>query len=285
MKSQDALSPVMPATPAAPYLGGKRNLSRRLCARIQSVPHQTYAEVFVGMGGVFLRRSWKPKAEVINDRSAEVANFFRILQRHYQPFMDMMRWQITTRREFQRLAGQDPARLTDLERAARFYYLQICAFGGKSVGQNFGVSFHAAGRFDINRLGPLLEELHARLAGVIIEQLDWTDFLQRYDREGTLFYLDPPYWGGEADYGKNLFEPDDFQRMADRLEAIEGLFILSINDAPEIREIFAPFEIEEVRHNFTVGRDQARPVQELIVTCGRFEALAGAAAGGQGDLL
>ena len=47
---------VAPASPAAGYIGGKRQLARRIGERIEAVPHGLYAEAFVGMGGVFLRR-------------------------------------------------------------------------------------------------------------------------------------------------------------------------------------------------------------------------------------
>ncbi len=47
---------VAPAHPAAPYIGGKKQLAARLCTMIETTPHDLYAEAFVGMGGVFLRR-------------------------------------------------------------------------------------------------------------------------------------------------------------------------------------------------------------------------------------
>ena len=74
--------PVRPVRPAAGYQGGKKNLARRICALIDRTPHDGYAEPFVGMGGIFLRRSTRPKVEAINDISADVANFFRVLQEH-----------------------------------------------------------------------------------------------------------------------------------------------------------------------------------------------------------
>jgi len=154
---------------------------------IAEIPHQLYAEPFVGMGGVFFRRRNVPRAEVINDRNGEVVNLFRILQRHYPQFMDTLKYQVTSRREFERLKACDPATLTDLERAARFIYLQKLAFGGKVAGQNFGVVTDGAARFNLTRLAPLLEDVHERLAGVVIENLDWLDFIDRYDRPGTLF--------------------------------------------------------------------------------------------------
>jgi DNA adenine methylase len=134
----DLLEPVVPTRPPAAYIGGKKVLAKRLVARINAVPHRLYAEPFVGMGGVF-RRDQRPKSEVINDWSEDVATFFRILQRHYVPFMDMLRWQVTSRAGFERLRRQDPSTLTDLERAARFLYLQKLSFGGKVSGRVFGV--------------------------------------------------------------------------------------------------------------------------------------------------
>jgi DNA adenine methylase len=90
------LQPVTPVRPAAGYIGGKRNLARRLVSLIASIPHDTYAETMVGMGGIFLRRDARPRSEVINDWSEDVSTFFRILQRHYVAFMDMLRYQLTT---------------------------------------------------------------------------------------------------------------------------------------------------------------------------------------------
>ncbi|SNS87554.1 DNA adenine methylase [[Luteovulum] sphaeroides subsp. megalophilum] len=263
------LSPVTPLQPVAPWIGGKRNLARRICAILDRTPCLTYAEPFVGMAGIFLRRSSRPRAEVINDRGRDVANLFRILQRHYPQFLDTLRFQLTTRAEFERLVATDPGTLTDLERAARFLYLQRTAFGGKVSGRNFGVSSHRPGRFNLTTLEPMLEDLHSRLAGVIVECLDWADFLARYDRPETLFYLDPPYWGSETDYGRDLFGRDDFGRMAEQLGRLKGRFLLSINDVPEIRAIFGRFRIAEVTTTYSLsgsakGNGAARP--ELLVS-------------------
>lgn len=260
-------APVTPVRPLAPYIGGKRNLSKRLVERIKAVEHTTYAEVFVGMGGVFFRRDRRPSAEVINDWSEDVSTFFRVVQRHYQPFMDMLRWQVTSRAGFEKLSAMPPESLTDLERSARFLYLQRLAFGGKVAGRGFGVSLDRPARFDVTKLGPMIEAAHERLAGVVIERLPWADFVARYDRAGTLFYLDPPYHGCEGDYGKGMFGREEFEQMAEQLRGIEGRFILSINDRPEVRRIFAGFEIEEVGVRYTVGGSAcAQQARELIIS-------------------
>ena len=205
------------------------------------------------MGGIFLRRASQPRAEVINDRARDVANLFRILQRHYPQFLDCLRFQLTTRTEFERLVAVNPDTLTDLERAARFLYLQRTAFGGKVSGRSFGVSRDRPGRFNLTTLEPMLEDLHSRLAGVIIECLDWADFIPRYDSADTLFYLDPPYWGCEDDYGKAMYERADFERLAQLLANLKGRFILSLNDLPEVRETFSSFAMSEVRTTYTIS--------------------------------
>lgn len=264
------LTPVTPVLPVAPWLGGKRALAKRLCALIDTIPCSTYAEPFVGMGGIFLRRTRCPKAEVINDAGRDVANLFRILQRHYPQFLDVLRFQLTTRAEFNRLVDTNPETLTDLERAARFLYLQRTAFGGKVSGRNFGVSVDRAARFNLTTLEPMLEDLHSRLSGVVIECLDFEAFIRRYDSAGTLFYLDPPYWGSEGDYGKHLFTRQDFQRLADVLTGIQGGFVLSLNDVPEVRQLFAWARIEEVTTTYTIGlKNDARGDRaELIIRGG-----------------
>jgi DNA adenine methylase len=262
-------TPVPPIRPVAPYVGGKRNLSRRLVEIIEATPHDRYAEAFVGMGGVFLRRPSRPRFEVINDWSADVATLFRILREHYPQFLQVLRFQITTRVEFERLTRVDPETLTDLQRAARFLYLQRVAFGGKVSGRNFGMDTSRA-RFNLATLEPMLEDLHARLSGVVIERLPFDQFIARYDGPDTLTFCDPPYWACEDDYGPGMFAPADHERLRDCLAASKGRFILTINDVPEIRDLYAGegFSIEPVGVSY--GLSASGPVQarELIITRG-----------------
>ncbi|WP_316171285.1 DNA adenine methylase [Bradyrhizobium sp. SZCCHNRI1058] len=256
---------VAPVRPAAAYIGGKRRLGELLARRIEAIHHDTYAEPFIGMGGVFFRRRWAPRREVINDVSRDVVTLFRILQRHYPQFLETLKFQVTSRAEFERLAAANSDTLTDLERAARFLYLQRLAFGGKVAGRNFGVEPIGPARFDVTKLGPLLEAIHERLGGVVIECLSWADFVTRYDGPGTLFYLDPPYWGCETDYGAGVFSRDEFARLAQRLRSIAGKFMLSVNDVPETREVFADYAIEAVTTRYTIS-GQWSDVAEILVT-------------------
>lgn len=262
---------VRPVSPAAAYVGGKRRLAEQIVKLIDRIPHQTYAEPFVGMGGVFLRRAIVPPAEVINDISRDVSTFFRILQRHYPQLMDTLRFQITSRAAFDRLCDTDPDTLTDLERAARFLYLQSLSFGGKVAGRTFGADPARPGRFNLNTLGPRLDDIHDRLSDVVIECLSYHDFIPRYDRPGTLFYCDPPYYGSEGYYGRDAFTKVDFVRLAESLSGVKGAFIVSINDCPEVRSIFSGevFSLKKVSTTYTVqGGGESLEAPELLITGG-----------------
>ena len=262
------LEPIAPTRPVAGYIGGKKKLAPRIVEIINATPHELFVDVCMGMGGVFFRRTMRPKVEVINDISRDVVTLFRILQRHYQQFLDTLKWQLTTRADFERLMQVTPDTLTDLERAARFLYLQRVCFGGKVSGRNFGVTRTGPARFDLTKLVTLLEDAHERLASVHIESLPFDQAIRRYERPGALFYCDPPYWGNEEDYGVGTFSRADFARLRDLLDAIEGRFILSINDRPELRELFAGCEIEQVELGYSVS-GKLTPARELIITGGK----------------
>jgi DNA adenine methylase len=255
---------VRPVSPVASYIGGKRNLSKRICAIIDATPHSSYAEPFVGMGGIFLRRTRRPRAEAINDISGDVATLFRCLAEHYPYLIDMLRFRVASRAEFERLLGQDPDRLTDLQRAVRFLYVQRLAFGGKVSGRNFGVDASAPARFDVSKIEPMLADVHDRLQSVVIERLPYADFIRRYDRDGALFYLDTPYWACERDYGANVFSRDDFAALAEQLSGIKGRFLMSLNDNEGVRETFARFTITAIGTTYSVGGKPTKAGEVLI---------------------
>ena len=220
----------------APWIGGKRNLATRLAARIAAIPHRTYAEPFVGMGGVFFRRRERARNEVLNDLSGDVVNLFRVVKHHPEAYLEELRLQLFSRREFARLLKTDPATLTDVQRAARFYRLQRSAFAGKPVNRSFAATPLSNRAVNPSVLLRHVRAAHARLARVTIENLPYQEFITRYDRPGTLFYLDPPYWGCEGIYGRNLFGRADFAELAGLLKGLKGGFMMSCNGYSRRRE-------------------------------------------------
>ncbi len=263
--TQNIINSVKPINPIAAYLGGKRLLAKTIVPLIEKIPHNIYCEPFMGMGGIFFRRTQKPKCEAINDINSEIINMFRMVEKFPNYLADMLKFKICSRAEFKRMLATPPLLLTELERAVRYLYIQKNAFGGKTFSQVFGVALERT-RFDSERIIPQIQELHKRLVGVYIECLPYQEFITRYDRPDTLFYLDPPYWGCENDYGKGIFGKTDFDELAKLLKGIKGRFILSINDVPEIRRIFKAFYIKEVQTLYTTGLQPGKKASELLIS-------------------
>ncbi len=224
------------------------------------------------MGGIFLRRAKRPKSEILNDINGEIVNTFRIARDHPDALAAEFDPCLASREIFARLLATPPESLTDIRRAARWVYLQRLSFGGKpahlAAPGGFGPSARRPSLLSGPRAIRLIRAAGVRLQGVHIERLDWRAFIPRYDLAGTLFYLDPPYWGHEADYGRGIFTQDDFAHMAAMLEGIEGRFLLSINDRPEIRKLFDSAAIEEVDTIYTAARRGNHRVRELLVSGG-----------------
>lgn len=249
------------ANPIIPWIGGKRRLADHLIPRFPK--HECYVEVFAGGAALYFLRP--PAAvEVINDINGDLINLYRVVQHHLEEFVRQFKWALTSRQVFKWLQDTPPETLTDIQRAARFYYLQQNCFGAKIESQSFGTATTTPPGLNLLRLEETLSAAHLRLAATFIERLDWKACIDRYDRPHTLFYLDPPYWETEG-YGVP-FEYTEYVAMAARLRTLKGRAIVSLNDHPDIRRAFDGFYIETIDIKYTVGgggREVAR--KEVII--------------------
>lgn len=234
------------------FFGGKKMLAKHIGGIIDITPHVCYCEPFIGMGGIFFGRKKMPNVEVINDLNGDIVNIFRVVKEHCDAFTDAVSQQFYSRDEFFRLLKTPPDTMTDINRAARFYFLQKASFGGKLVGRSFSATTKRRKVVKTETMRRFFRNARRRLESVTIENLSYQEIIPRYDRSGTFFYLDPPYFGNENVYGKNLFKIDDFTIMAEKLKLIKGLFLLSINDTPEIRDIFSGFKVDQVPTTYSI---------------------------------
>lgn len=239
---------------------------RRLARHILPLfpPHTCYVEPFAGAAALFFLKA-RSKSEVLNDINGELINLYRVVQHHPDELIRQFRWSLPSRQNFEWLRDQHPALLTDVQRAARFYYIQRLGFGGKVEGRTFGTSTTAAPRLSAERLQADLAAAHVRLAKATIEHLEWEKCIQRYDRPHTLFFCDPPYWNTEG-YGVD-FGLDQYARMAELARSIQGAMLITVNDIPEMRAVFAGLATDVIDVRYTVGgnRNHVKPSQELLI--------------------
>lgn len=264
MPIRKSKSPVVkePKSPLA-WVGGKSLLTSTIIPLIP--PHTCYVEVFAGAAWVLFRKP-ESKSEIINDINGELVTLYRVLQNHKQAFVDYFANWLVSRADFERLKRIDPTTLTDIQRAARFFYLVKLSFGAKAVGQTFGVARTTKPRINLLELDADLETAHQRLARVFVESRPYADIIKLHDTPATFFYLDPPYWDCEDVYGKGLFTKDDFSRLRDVLAKTKGKWMVSINDVPQIRALFKAFNIREVATVYSLSAGIRKPVTELLIS-------------------
>ncbi|ASJ24322.1 DNA adenine methylase [Laribacter hongkongensis] len=246
-----------------PWLGGKRRLAKHLLPRFPE--HDCYVEPFAGGAALYFLRPEPARVEVLNDLNGELVNLYRVVQHHLEEFVRQFKWAISSRQVFKWQQEVNPATLTDIQRAARFYYLQHHAFGGKTHGQTFGTA--TTGRpINLCRIEESLSAAHLRLSGTYVENQPWQDVMRRYDRSHTFFYCDPPYWQ-TAGYGVE-FGLEQYQALAEFMRGCQGKVMVSVNDHPAMRDVFAGLHLDTLSIAYSVAAKPSSRKQsgELVIT-------------------
>ncbi len=247
--------------PIIPWIGGKRRLAKFILPQFPK--HECYVEPFCGAAALYFMKE-QAHTEVLNDINGELVNLYRIVKHHLEEFTRQFKWALVSREMYKWLQITPAETLTDIQRAARFYYIQKMAFGGKVDKQTFGTATTSPPRLNLLRMEEDLSQAHLRLSRTYIEHLSWQECIRKYDREHTLFYCDPPYWGTEG-YGVE-FGLEQYNQMASLAREIKGKVMISVNDIPEMRQAFVGLNMDTVKINYTVGGQNGRGEKgELVI--------------------
>lgn len=247
--------------PVIPWIGGKRRLAKHILPLISQ--HDCYIEPFCGAAAIYFMKP-PAKVEVVNDLNGELINLYRIIKHHLEPLINEFKWTLISREQFNWLKITPESTLTDIQRAARFYYLQKMTFGGKVNSRSFGTSAVTPPRLNLLRLEEDLSAAHLRLSRTYIEHLHWQECIERYDRDHSVTFCDPPYWGTEG-YGID-FGFDEYRTLADVARRAKGRVLITVNDIPEMREVFAGLTMQTMDINYTVGGGgTTTPSRELLI--------------------
>jgi DNA adenine methylase len=207
------------------------------------IPPECYVKVFASGAALYFMRPQPSPVEVLNDINGDLVTLYRIVQNHLEVF----EWQKMIR----------PETLTDIQRAARFFYLQHYAFSGKDTGQTFGTATTGPA-INLLRIEENLSAAWQRLSGTHVVNLPWLECAERYDRAHTFHYVDPSYWQ-TAGYGVD-FPFENYEWMASFMRRCKGKVMVSINDHPDIRRMFESFHFEtlDIRYRNT-NQQQGKP--------------------------
>ena len=254
-----------------------------------------FVDVFGGSGSVLLGKPYPDSFEVYNDFDRNLANLFHCMkERTMATVRELGFCNLNSREDFTALKTffeheqfhdvhfPEETALTkimlpppeaaelialrtrlkedyDVRRAAM--YLKLLRYSYASSCKSF-----AAQPFDIRRLFDLIRQLEVRMANVVVENQDFETLVRHYDRPETFFYLDPPYLKTEDMYQVE-FDWKDHVRLRDLLVSIEGKFLLSYNDCPEIRELYDGFYFLDFKRNHSMAQryDAGKEFPELLI--------------------
>ena len=246
------------------WIGGKKALRDEIIARFPT-DYKRYIEVFGGGGWVLFHKAPGNDFEVYNDRNPNLVNLYRCVRDHPDELISELTYALNSRTDFDyiRKVMKTPTEIPDVKRAAYFYQLIRYSYAS-------GLDSYASQPHSMWNNFPLITNACARLQKVVIENKDFEKLIDQYDRPESFFYCDPPYFETEDYYEDVGFTKDDHIRLADRLSSIEGKYLLSYNDCPEIRELYKSrgTRIESISRlsNIAQRYEAGKQYDELIIS-------------------
>lgn len=245
------------------WIGGKSNLSKKI---VRMMPkHHTYVEPFGGVGWVLFKKD-KSKVEILNDINGELINFYRVIKTLPDEFCTEFELLPKSRELFNDYVAEDISKLTELDRAVRFYYLLMLNFGGRFNRFTFSIRNDGIKQINFDKLPMNIRMAHKRLQDVYIENSSYEEIIRKWDKKDTLFFLDPPYLDTtEKDYTE-IFIKEDYERLYINLKDIKGKFILTVADTDFVRELFKDFILNDTDVFYSISKEKKRDHKELNIS-------------------
>jgi DNA adenine methylase len=240
------------AKPFVKWVGGKRQLLGQFRAMNLYPPENfnllknTYFEPFVGGGAVFF--DMLPKKAFLSDMNKELVITYNIVKNDVESLIKSLKKHKKGDKEyFLKVRAKNPEKLSDLEIASRFIFLNRTAFNGmyrvNSRGE-FNVPF---GKYE----NPMIcDEVNLRrvskaLQKVQIKHQDYKEVLKKA-KKGDFVYFDPPYYpvsktASFTAYTKDAFLDKEQIELRDTFAELHkrGCFVmLSNSDVPFINKIY-----------------------------------------------
>ncbi len=269
--------------PFIKWVGGKRQLLSQfrglgLYSSEFNDADCRYFEPFVGGGAVFF--DLQPKSATISDLNSELITTYMVVRDNVERLIESLKKHVYDKDYFLKIRAMDPVKMSDLDVASRFIYLNRTCFNGmyrvNSKGQ-FNVPF---GRYK----NPIIcDEGNLRAASrtlqdVEILNVDYKVAVSKA-KAGDFVYFDPPYYpisstSSFTSYTKNGFAEKEQVELRDTFAELSNrgcCVMLSNSDSAFIRDIYGGLKNVTIT---TVGAGRAinskatgrGKITELVIT-------------------
>jgi DNA adenine methylase len=243
--------------PIIARVGGKTKLADKI---IKLFPAdeliKTYVELFIGGGSIFFKKKEAEK-NVINDLDKDIYNVYSDIKK----VDNIDNFDFTPNENtFNRLKNSDYKNPKD--RLYRNLYLSKISFmanrksygsthkGGKSIGKNLFANYN---------------KYRTKLLKTTILNKDYKDVIKKYNKQDTLFYLDPPYSEQKKSWGYKEGETITPEELLEQLKTIKGFFLMSYDYSPKLKRLFEKdFIVKTISTKYETSTNPFK-VRELII--------------------
>ena len=242
--------------PIVKWVGGKRQLMFEL---LKNMPanYNRYFEPFIGGGALFFEL--QPENAYISDMNEELINLYSVVRDDVDGLIEDLEKHEVSKEYFLNIRNIDRtemfSKLSNIERASRFIYLNRTCFNGlyrvNSQGQ-FNVPF---GNYSNPRIidENNLKNCSELLKNTEIKVADFSEILTKVQK-GDFVYFDPPYvplndTSSFTSYTKAGFDIDmqfKLRVVCDELDSMGVKFMLSNSDTKLVNELYSNYEIKKV---------------------------------------
>lgn len=254
------------------WAGSKRRLIPKLIS-YWGEGFTRYIEPFMGSAVLFF--AIEPASAILSDINDNLVETFCAVRDHHRAVYNRLLRLPLGKDAYYQIREEDTSRLSSLDQAARFVYLNRFCFNGlyrTNQSGKFNVPYAAS---KTGRL-PTLEELSNAAKILSCAEIKTRDFERTLQdvRAGDFFYMDPPYAVQNRrifrQYGPDCFGTEDLARLASALPRIDrngATFLVSYAMCPEALDAFSGWHIRQAQTQRSIAgfsRHRRKDIEILV---------------------
>jgi DNA adenine methylase len=265
--------------PFVKWVGGKRQLLKQFSEKgLYPKKFKTYHEPFVGGGAVFFELN--PEKAVLSDLNSELVTTYKVIKKDVESLIKSLKKHKHTKEYFLKIRTKDVSKLSDIEIASRFIYLNRTAFNGMYRVNKKGIYNVPFGKYK----NPLIcDEANLRQVSKVLKKVSIKnqDYMKILDcaNKGDFVYFDPPYYpvsktASFTSYTADSFLEKEQEELRDTFEKLhkKGCYVmLSNSDTDFIKKIYSKIKgikIHKIQANRAInsnGNGRGK-ITELVIT-------------------
>ena len=268
------------------YPGGKAKFYDNIIKIFENdkIVSPVYCEAFAGGAGLalLLLKNNVVKKLILNDIDKSIFAFWKSILYHTEDFCNMIEnVKITlNEREIQKKLQKNKNKfsMNDKEDVLKlgfstFFLNRVNRSGIINAGVIGGVNqegrYKMDCRFNKKKLIERIREISKYKNKIELYNLDAPIFIEKIKNKKSLFiFFDPPYFNKGHELYTNFYNKTDHEKLANYISTINKKWIITYDNATEIREIYSKYQIKEFDINYSL--EKKIKAKEILITKKNF---------------